>query len=194
LISINIDTKQLKKLRAAVDRSGKKFKPEMAAAMNATAKKARGQINKRVRTELAVKAGDLNKLIKNNRKASSTNLIATVSLTKTARLPLRVFGARQVAAGVTYKISPKKGRKLAKGAFQGPRPGVMNVQWKGNVFARIGKSRLPITKLMGASPWGVFVKNDMTPEQITDIEAELSKQIERRIKLNILRAEGLVSK
>ena len=50
MISINIDAKQLKKLRAAVDRSGKKFKVEMAAAMNATAKKAKGQISKRIRT------------------------------------------------------------------------------------------------------------------------------------------------
>ena len=194
MISINIDAKQLKKLRAAVDRSGKKFKVEMAAAMNATAKKAKGQISKRIRTELAVKAGDLNALIKTGRKASTTSLVSSVSLTKTARLPLRVFGARQVAAGVTYKISNKRGRKLAKSAFQGPKPGVMKVSWRGNVFARVGKGRLPITKLMGASPWGVFVTNDMTPEQVADIEVELANQIDRRIKLNILRAEGLVTK
>jgi hypothetical protein len=71
---------------------------------------------------------------------------------------------------------------------------IMKASWRGNVFKRVGKSRLPIVKLMGASPWGVFTKQKMTPEQERDIKAELVKQMDRRIKLNILRAEGLVPK
>jgi hypothetical protein len=194
VISISIDAGKLKELRQAVDRSGKKFKVELAAAMNATAKKAKGQISKRIRTELAVKASDVNKLINQRRKASASVLVASVGLSKTARLPLRDFGARQTKAGVSYMISRTKGRQTIQGAFQGPRPGVMNVRWRGNVFKRVGKQRLPIVKLMGPSPWGVFVKGNMTPKQRKDIEDELSKQMDRRIKLNILRAEGLVKK
>jgi hypothetical protein len=34
----------------------------------------------------------------------------------------------------------------------------------------------------------------MTPAQIKSTTTELAKQIERRIKLNVLRASGLVSK
>jgi hypothetical protein len=194
MIAIEIDAKKLKELRAAVDRAGKKFKTEFAAALNATAKKARGQINQKIRTEFIVKSSDLNKLIKVNRKATSQRLVSGVMLSKTARLPLRVFGARQIATGVTYRISKNEGRKLAAGAFQGPKPGAIKISWRGNVFKRLGKARLPIVKLMGASPWGVFTKRRMTPEQIRDIKDELAKQMDRRIKLNILRAEGLVSK
>lgn len=194
MIAIEIDAKKLKELRAAVDRAGKKFKPEFAAALNATAKKARSEIGQKIRTELVVKASDVNKLIKINRRATSQSLVSGVSLTKTARLPLRAFGARQIRTGVTYRISKQGGRKLVKGAFQGPKPGVIKVSWRGNVFKRIGPERLPIVKLMGVSPWGVFTKKRMTPKQEQDIKAELKKQIDRRIKLNILRAEGLVSK
>ena len=194
MISIQVDPKELKELRRAVDRAGKKFKPEFAAAINQTAKKTQSQINQKIRTELVVKSKDLNRLIKQGSKATSATLVTRVTLAKTARLPLRVFSARQIKSGVTYKISKKEGRKLAAGAFQGPRPGVMKVSWRGNVFKRLGKARLPITKLMAASPWGVFVKQRMTPEQEKDIREELRKQIDRRIKLNILRAEGLVAK
>jgi hypothetical protein len=194
MIALEINPRKLKELRKAVERSGKKFKPELAAALNETAKKAKSQINQKIRTELAVKSSDLGKIIKVNRRASAAKLVAGVILEKTARLPLKVFAARQTAAGVTYKISKSEGRKLARSAFQGPKPGVMKASWRGNVFKRVGKSRLPIVKLMGASPWGVFTKQKMTPEQERDIKAELVKQMDRRIKLNILRAEGLVPK
>ena len=194
MIAIEIDEGKLKELRASVDKAGKSFPREFAAALNATAKKGRSQINQKIRTELVAKAGDVGKLIKVNRKATSSQLVAGVMLEKTARLPLRAFSARQTQAGVTYRISKSGGRKLARGAFQGPRPGVMKASWRGNVFKRVGKSRLPIVKLMGASPWGVFTKKRMTPGQVADIKAELAKQMDRRIKLNILRANGLVSK
>jgi len=194
MIAIGIEPRKLKELRKAVDRAGKKFPVELAAAINATAKKTRSQINQKVRTELVVKSADLNKLIKTGTKATSATLVAKVTLEKTARLPLRAFSPRQTRAGVTYKISKREGRKLAAGAFQGPKPGVMKVSWRGNVFKRVGKERLPIVKLMGASPWGVFTKQKMTPEQERDIKSELVKQMDRRIKLNILRAEGLVAK
>lgn len=194
MIAIEIDAGKLKELRAAVDKAGKSFPREFAAALNATARKAKTEISQKVRTELVVKAGDVGKLIKVNRKATSSRLVSGVALAKTARLPLRAFSARQTQAGVTYRISKRGGRKLARSAFQGPRPGVMKASWRGNVFKRVGKSRLPIVKLMGASPWGVFTKKRMTPEQVADIKAELAKQMDRRIKLNILRANGLVSK
>lgn len=70
----------------------------------------------------------------------------------------------------------------------------MKMSWKGNAFKRVGKERLPIIKLQGVSAFGAYAKNELSGPQVKVIEDELTKQMERRIKLNILRAEGLVAK
>jgi hypothetical protein len=58
---------------------------------------------------------------------------------------------------------------------------------------RQGKIAQPILKLYGVSPWGVYVKNDMSAVEVEAVSKELVKQMERRINLNVLRANGLVS-
>ena len=68
------------------------------------------------------------------------------------------------------------------------------MSWKGNAFKRVGASRLPIVMLKGVSAYGAYAKNELSGPQVEAINAELTKQMERRIKLNILRAEGLVAK
>jgi ATP-dependent Clp protease adapter protein ClpS len=47
---------------------------------------------------------------------------------------------------------------------------------------------------LGVSAFGVYAKNNMEKQQTKLIKQQLREQMERRIKLNILRAEGLVSK
>jgi hypothetical protein len=76
----------------------------------------------------------------------------------------------------------------------GPRPGVLAPRLNGGVFKRVGKSRNPIVKLYGVSPYGAYAKNDMSDIEVQFINKGLLTEMERRIKLNILRAEGLVSK
>jgi len=127
-------------------------------------------------------------------KATEHNLTAIVTLKKTKRLGLRHFGARQDKRGVSYKIGKKGGRSRVDGAFQGPKPGVMRMKWRGNAFKRVGTSRLPIVQLKGVSAYGAYAKNELAGPQVTAIESELTKQMERRINLNVLRANGLVSK
>lgn len=194
MIEIEIDSNQLKRLIKASDRAKKKFPRELAAALNAVARKGRTQISKRIRAEVVIKAGDLKELIKLDKKANPQSLSSNVRLPKTEKVSLRNYGARHLKSGVSYRISRKGGRKLVTGGFMGPRPGIPARKLHGGAFIREGASRKPIRKLMGPSPWGVFVKNRMTPEQEKEIRAELAKQMERRIKLNILRAEGLVAK
>ena len=94
-------------------------------------------------------------LIKKEKKGLTAH---KVTLPHERRLPLRDFAARQIKTGVSYKLDSRKGRELAPGAFQGPKPGVMKVSWKGRVFKRTTKKRLPIVQLHGASPWGIFTK------------------------------------
>jgi hypothetical protein len=61
-----------------------------------------------------------------------------------------------------------------------------------HVYQRQGKSRLPIQKLHGPSPWGITVKNQLDKLVTSrDIEPELIKQLDRRIKaVNFKKSQG----
>jgi hypothetical protein len=193
MFAVEVSTAQLARLTKAVGDARKSLPKEISAAINATAKKTRLDMGRKIRSEINVKKEPVEKVIKLVRQSTAGSLSAQVNLAKSARLPLREFGARQNKSGVSYKISKKGGRATVQGAFQGPKPGVMKASWRGRVFKRVGKERLPIVQLMGPSPWGVFTKKKMTPDQLKEIETELAKQIERRINLNVLRANKLVS-
>tara|TARA_R110000868_G_scaffold389526_5_gene658766 strand:+ start:133 stop:717 length:585 start_codon:yes stop_codon:yes gene_type:complete len=192
MIAIDIDAKQLKRLRESVGKAKKKFGRELAAAINATAKKTKLDMGRDVRSVIAIKKKESEAPLKIQAKATADQPKTTVSIAKTRRLGLRHFGARQDKKGVSFKISKQGGRQRVDGAFQGPKPGVMNTKWKGNAFRRVGKERLPIIHLRGVSAFGAYVKNKFTKPQIKRINDELRKQMERRINLNILRANGLV--
>lgn len=182
----------VKELQAALEGTSKKLPQELKIAVNATAKKTRTSMSREVRKELATKAKSVNKVINIVSKATAQNLTSTVRLSKTKRIPLRDFGARQVRKGVSYKISKTKGRQLAGSAFQGPRPGAIRAKWKGRVFKRVGKSRLPIVQLYGPSPWGVFVKRQLRSPVVHDSNTELAKQVQRRVRFNTLKKQGLI--
>lgn len=192
MIDIQIDAKQLKRLREAVGKSKKSIKKELAGAINATSKKTKLKVGRDIRKTVNLKKDEAEKPLSIRATATENNLVAIVSLKKTPRLGLRHFGARQDKRGVSYKISKTGGRSRVNGAFQGPRPGVMKMSWKGNAFKRVGRERLPIVMLKGVSAFGAYAKNDLEGPQVEEINKELSKQMERRINLNILRANGLV--
>lgn len=104
------------------------------------------------------------------------------------RLGLRYFGAKQGATGVAYKIENDKPGFVAS-AFQGPKPGVIRAKWKGNAFRRVGRDRLPIIKLHGPSPWGVFVKHDMLKPVASSVGDILMKRIVHETN-HLLRERG----
>lgn len=194
MIGIEIKADQLTRLREATGEAKKSFTKELAGAINAVSKKTKLQIGRDIRSTVAMKKDESEKPLSIRAKATEQNLTAIVTLKKTKRLGLRHFGARQDKRGVSYKIGKKGGRSRVDGAFQGPKPGVMRMKWRGNAFKRVGTSRLPIVQLKGVSAYGAYAKNELAGPQVTAIESELTKQMERRINLNVLRANGLVSK
>ena len=194
MIGIEIKADQLTRLREATGEAKKSFTKELAGAINAVSKKTKLQIGRDIRKTVAMKKDESEKPLSIRAKATEQNLTAIVTLKKTKRLGLRHFGARQDKRGVSYKINKKGGRSRADGAFQGPKPGVMKTSWKGNAFKRVGASRLPIVMLKGVSAYGAYAKNELSGPQVEAIESELAKQMDRRIKLNVLRASGLASK
>jgi len=195
MIDLRVDAKQLKALQSAVNKAKKSFGRELAAAINAVAKDARTQISRDIRTEVNMKARDVKERISIRNKATAHAPVAIVSLGWRKREGLQYFGARQTKAGVTYKISKKAAsRGVVLGAFMGPSPGVLAPKLHGGVFKRVGKERKPIMKLRAVSAAGAFVKNSYDKILPGFIKEKLHKQMERRIKLNVLRANGLVSK
>ena len=192
MIQFALDKAQIARLDKALGDKRKRLPRELKTAINATAKKTKTTISKSIREELATKAAAVNKTIAIKSQATETSASATVVVKKTGRISLRDFGARQNKKGVSYRVSKSQGRKLAPGAFQGPKPGVMKSSWQGRVFKRAGKARLPIQQLHGPSPWGVVVKGKMESVFQKDANAELRKQIERRIRFIRLKNSGTI--
>jgi hypothetical protein len=192
MIGIEIDKSQMSRLTAAVIASGKKMSKEIAGTLNAVSKKTKLEMGREIRKRVAIPKDEVERPLKIKAQASPGSLVAVVSLKKTPRLGLRHFGARQDKRGVSYKIGKTGRRGRVDGAFMGPKPGAVKISWRGNAFKRVGRSRLPIVKLLGVSAYGAYKKNELAGPQLKAIEDELSKQMERRINLNILRASGLV--
>lgn len=204
MMAIEIDASQMKRLEEAVKRAGKKIAKEVAGAINQVAKKTRLDMGRQVRETIALKKAESEKPISVAVDATAADLRALVRLKKTPRLGLRHFGAKQDKKGVTYKIAKQGGRKRVNGAFLGPKPGVVKTSWKGNVFIRYGAKvvatkgrykgtlRQQIKQIKGVSAYGAYAKNELAVPLSADVLAELTKQIDRRINLNVLRAEGLV--
>ncbi len=194
MVSATISNRQIQGLNNALKGTNKNIRSELAIAVNATTKKTKTAINKQVRSELAVTAKSVNRGLAVSRKADRKSKQPTgeVTLSKTARLPLKDFKPRQTKKGVSYKISKTQGRSTVSGAFMGPKPGVMKASWKGNVFKRVGQSKLPIVKLQGPSPWGAFVKKGMARTVKKESKRELDKQIKRRIRFVKLKKSGSI--
>lgn len=192
MLSVEINKDQLERLATATARAGKKMKKELAGAINQVSKKTKLQMGRDIRNTINLKKDEAEKPLSIRTNASEGSLFAVVQLKKTPRLGLRHFGAKQDKRGVSYKIGKKGGRSRVDGAFSGPKPGVVKTSWKGNASKRTGKNRLPIVQIKGVSAYGAYVKNKLSAPQLVVVQEELIKQIERRIKLNILRAEGLV--
>lgn len=189
---ITIDPSQIARMKKAIEYTGRSLRKELAVACNATAAKGKSIIAKQISKELATPQKNIRATISQSRKAKDSDISATLEVRKDRRISLKEFGARQTKTGVSYKISKTRGRKSIPGAFQGPRPGLINVKTKGNVFKRVGKARLPIVKLYGPSSWGVFVVGKKQGPSVTEIEAELKKQIDRRIRFIELKASGAI--
>lgn len=189
--AIKIDKRQIEKLRKVMNASPVKVVREVTTAINETQKKTLRKVVKPVAGELAVAQKIIKPSIRGQR-SKRKELRASVTVVKTARLSLRHFGAKQNKKGVVYKISKTQGRKFIPSAFQGPKPGVMKISWRGNVFKREGKSRLPIHKKSGPSVWGVYVRSNKDKGIRKDAEKELRKQIERRIRFQKLKQSGAI--
>ena len=83
MISIEVDSGQLKRLRESVGKAKKKFGRELAAAINAVAKKTKLDIGRDVRSVIAIKKKESEEPLRIRAKATAELPQTTVSLAKT---------------------------------------------------------------------------------------------------------------
>lgn len=198
-VKIEIDQRKLRQL-ADVAGSGGKLKQNIATAINKTQTRGVSIAAKKITEELAAPQKVVKEQLRKGDKANkrklqtSIRIVANVKGSRSGRLALNKFSTKpkQNKAGVRYRVSKTKGSKVIPGAFQGPTPDVRKASWKNNVFRRVGKQRLPIVKLFGPSPWGVYVKNNYGRKTRKEIRKELRKQINERLRYLRLKNQGVI--
>lgn len=184
--SIGIADAQIKALRKALGDVQKNLNREIATAVNATTRKVVTAAARELKKDLTVPVKILKKAIRTKYKASKNNPSAIVALWGGYPIPLKYFRATQTKSGVTYKIHPRHNRKsIDRKAF-------IAKQYNNNVYRRIDKARGPLEKVHGPSPGDSFEKAGIGKLVERIARDELPKQIDRRIRLLLLRASGQV--
>lgn len=191
---IKVDQAKLRRLIAGSKKKAKAIKRNVAGALYDTAKSVRTDISSQIREHVAIKKADVDGYIRIDRP-STDKLVAGVTLSKTDRIPLKYFGARQTRRGVTYRIAKSttaaarmRSASRTAVAATGMRERIPDAfgpnipRLGGNVFRRTGRGRLPIVKLHGPSPWGVFVRLKLRKVIRKNAHQYLMDRLERRIK------------
>lgn len=186
MIKVGFKGAKVDELRKALGDAQKGVKRELAIALNATSKYCKSQIAKEIQatglntTQKVIKSG-----LTDSGRANAAKLAVKVTLKKSKRFGLDAFKARQTKKGVTYRITKGTGASRIPNAFIPKRYG-------GKVYIRQGKQRGPLRQMRGISPWGIFVKNSKTSVVSKKTDAELTKQIDRRIRFLLLKAQGKI--
>ena len=170
--------RELKRVLAATP---KKIDAAVSSAINKTLAASVSLVAKKITEEIVTAQKNVKTGI-STKKSNKKTLSATLTLKKTKRLGLEFFKPRQNADGVTAKVSKNKKLTKIKGAFMGPRPGVVKASWRNKVFSRKGKAKKPIQKLRGPSPWGVYVAGDTSRVTEKEIKDLLLSQVARKIR------------
>ena len=172
-VTMEVPKAKIEDLKAALLGTGRALPKELKIAINKTSSVTKTKIAQDVRVELVASAKEIKKYIKNKKRATESSLGANVVVEESKPMPLKAFKPRQTKSGVSY--ASKGGRKTVKSAF-------IVDKFGGHVFKRESKKRLRIQKLHAASVWGAYLKNNLDPETRNKARAELSKQIDRRIR------------
>jgi hypothetical protein len=199
VIALQVDAKQLEKLRVAIGGSPKKLKSNLQIAVNKTAGQSKKVMAAKVAERVKITQAAVKPLIAVRKAAGASGSLITASarLKPTKRISLREFGARQNKKGVTYQIAKYTKQQSAKRKKKGQKnrefiPGAFIVQsLGGHVFERKGKESLPIEKRMGPSAWGVFVVGEAHKPARKELKLILKKQIDKRIQfINFKKTQG----
>jgi hypothetical protein len=194
--------KSLADIRGGLDRA-------LVGAINDTKRRLVTYISTGIRAKVNIKKQDIDPYLKGGSKAAKyqKSARARVVLSESAGLPLKYFGAKDIKRRVPKRPRSTKGMsalaqqrmtggvryKIGKGGSPGfVREAFAPKKLNGHIFKRLEKSRLPIIKLHGPSPWGVFVVAGMRGPTKIKAEELLHHELDRRVKLEIMKDLGIV--
>lgn len=187
---------QLREVERALGAVSRDVDKILRGAVKDTAKQLRTRISNKIREQVVIKKKDVDQYIRIFEYQGAAQ--ARVSISESARVPLKYFAARQNRVGVTYKIKKAEARQTVPSGFIVDKLG-------GHVFKRItgskrrqpggryqGQLREKITRLHGPSPWAVFQAAGLEADALQACGELLSKNIDRRVNLVLLRLAGKV--
>ena len=183
---MKIKTVGMNELLAGLASATNNLPQQVNIALGQASNKVKSAVAKEIGKELNTPQKNIKKQI--TRKTDRTRLTATVSTKASGRIPLRDFQAKQTKAGVSAKVSKRRGKKT----------------YTGNVFIidKFGKhvftrGRDPknrkISKMRGVSPYGVMKKNMQTMGDVVAFaQQEIRTAMIKRIRfLELKKAGGL---
>lgn len=186
-LSLKINEQQLQRAMRDLQAVPRGLPKAIVGAINDTARematstKQPLSVLKQITRRVQIKAKDVRSHI-HVQRANRSRMRADIRLSESQRLSLKVFGARQIRRGVSYKIERGGRRQTVAGAF---------IALGGHAWRRIGRSRLPIVKLHGPSPWGVFVKALGAESQTaTEMERRMAINLDQRVQFLLKKARG----
>jgi hypothetical protein len=153
----------------------------LVRGLNKTAANVRTSASRAIRERRSLSAKTVNQALA-IRKASNAKLVS--SLVVTGRpIPLKEYKARETRKGVTVSVTPGA-RKLIEHA--GNR-GFIVQKIGGHVFAREGKSRLPIKKLFGPSLPSTFVQEEVKRAWTATAQEAMPKRLAEEMRYELAR-------
>jgi hypothetical protein len=185
MITIGIDPQQIKRLEASLGDKAKRLPREIQTAINATARKVASETAKDLSKIMPLKQKTLKKIVKQKSKATSDRLRAVVNVGGGYPIPLRMFKPTQLARGVSVKMRKKVGRSIIRDAW-------IARQFGNHVYKRLTEERKPIAKQFGPKPGDYFQELGTEKKAYAIAATELKKQIERRIRFQILKSQGTI--
>jgi hypothetical protein len=185
MIQVGIDKSQLDRLEKALGEKAHRLPREIRTAINATARKVAADTAKDLSKIMPLKQKTLKKIVKQKSKADVDKLIAVVNIGEGYPIPLRMHSPTQLKKGVTVKVRKGQGRTVIPRAF-------IARQFGGHVYQRETNQRTPIKKMFGPRPGSYFAELGTAGKAKAIAQAELPKQIERRIRFITLKSTGAI--
>lgn len=156
----------------------------MSQAVDDTTRQLRSRANREIRTDLAVKAGDLKNRIRRQTayKKSNPKLVGRVYISERP-VKLSYFKQTQTPDGASVRITKGGQPRIFRGAF-GPKIGKL----KGGVYDRTTDRRFPL-RARGGVPLAKFSNVHGATDRVRRAVGELlPKNIRRRLNLLQMRA------
>jgi hypothetical protein len=190
MITFATNAVAIKQLAKVLEGDARQLTRDVKTAVNKAVDFVQSQWAKDIGKEVALPQKTIRTTLRKEIARGIENPSGSVSQSKTKRLPLKEYKPRQTAAGVSYSAYKKAKRKTLASAFMGPKPGAVARRLGGHVFSRTGKSRLPIVKRFGPTPFDTTKRFDI-PEQLLPIARQrLLEELTKRVRFRVGKKTG----